>query len=101
MRLRARLGFTVVAVLLVFAVTAFVADKGEALRGAAEKGDAQVQYILGLMYYKGYGVAKNRQEAVVWCRRAADQGHAQADTGQPVVVPSDALRHQGATEPSG
>ena len=30
------------------------------------------------MYYKGYGVAKNEQEAAVWYRRVADQGHAKA-----------------------
>ena len=30
------------------------------------------------MYYEGKGVPKDEQEAVVWYRRAADQGHAQA-----------------------
>ena len=30
------------------------------------------------MYDEGEGVAKDRQEAVVWFRRAADQGHAMA-----------------------
>ena len=75
MRLRSRLGFTVVAVLLVFAVTAFAAAW---LRRAADQGHAQAQYTLGLMYLKGSGVAKDEQEAVVWIRRAADQGLVQA-----------------------
>ena len=78
MRLRARLGFTVVAVLLVFAVTAFAADKGEALRGAAETGDADAQYNLGVMHYQGEGVAQDPKQAATWFCRAADQGHAQA-----------------------
>ena len=73
MRLRARLGFTVVTVLLVFAVTAFAAAW---LRRAADQGHAQ--YTLGLMYYKGYGVAQEPKQAVVWFRRAADQGLVQA-----------------------
>ena len=30
------------------------------------------------MYYQGEGVAKDEQEAVVWIRRAADQGLADA-----------------------
>ena len=72
MRLRARLGFTVVAVLLVFAVTAFAADKGEALRGAAETGDADAQYNLGVMHYQGEGVAQDPKQAATWFRRAAE-----------------------------
>ena len=82
MRLRARLGFTVVAVLLVFAVTAFAAAW---LRRAADQEHAQAQYTLGLIYYnlgliylKGYGVAQDPRQAAVWYRRAADQGHVDA-----------------------
>ena len=51
MRLRSRLSFTVVAVLLVFAVTAFAAAW---LRRAADQGHAQAQYTLGLIYYERY-----------------------------------------------
>ncbi len=39
----------------------------------AEKGDAQSQVMLGLVYLVGsYGVAENAVEAVKWYRRAAD-----------------------------
>ena len=34
-----------------------------------------------------------------WTARSPSSS--QSDTGQPVVAPSDAPRHQGATEPSG
>ena len=30
------------------------------------------------MYYQGYGVAKDEQEAVAWIRKAANQGLVQA-----------------------
>ena len=59
MRLWLRLGFTVVMVLLVFAAAACTAGKVADLRGAAEKGDAQAQYNIGLMYYQGKGVVQD------------------------------------------
>ena len=78
MRLWLRLGFTVAMVLLVFAAAACTAGKVADLRGAAEKGDAQAQYNIGLMYYQGKGVAQDHKQAAAWWRRAADQGLAQA-----------------------
>ena len=30
------------------------------------------------MYLKGYGVAQDPRQAAIWCRRAADQGLADA-----------------------
>jgi len=45
---------------------------------AADQGDAQAQYNLGVMYDKGEGVAQNKTEAAHWYRKAADQGDAQA-----------------------
>jgi hypothetical protein len=49
----------------------------------AEKGDAEGQYDLGLMYLDGLGVPKNDAEAVNWFRKAANQGYtaAQANLG--------------------
>ncbi|HBT97796.1 MAG TPA: hypothetical protein DEB25_09305 [Desulfobulbaceae bacterium] len=47
-------------------------------RLAAERGNAQAQNILGVLYAKGQGVTRNYQEAVNWYRRAAAQGNAQA-----------------------
>ena len=44
----------------------------------AKAGDADAQYRLGVMYAKGIGVSKDRQESLRWYRRAAGQGHAKA-----------------------
>ncbi len=43
-------------------------------RPLAERGDAQAQRDLGLMYNNGQGVPKDYAEAVEWYRRAAEQG---------------------------
>jgi TPR repeat protein len=53
-------------------------DKAEALRYfqlAAEQGDADAQFNLGLMYELGEGVAQNQAEAARLYRLASDQGH--------------------------
>ena len=42
---------------------------------AAENGDSDSQYKLGLCYEKGDGIKQEPTEAVKWYRRAADQGH--------------------------
>jgi uncharacterized protein len=48
----------------------------------ADKGDADVQYNIGILYQKGRGVAKSYSEAMTaaakWYRKAADLGHAGA-----------------------
>ena len=44
----------------------------------AEKGDAEAQYNLGLMYYDGDDVAKDYKQAVKWFSKSADQGFAKA-----------------------
>jgi S1-C subfamily serine protease len=48
------------------------------LRAKADKGDAEAQFNLGLMYANGRGVTKDEAEAVKWYRKAADQGLADA-----------------------
>ena len=56
-------------------------DYGAALQGIrvhAEQGDGWAQYILGLMYDNGDGVAEDDAEAVRWYRLAAEQDHALA-----------------------
>ena len=45
---------------------------------AAEQGNANAQYNLGVMYAEGRGVPKNEQVAAAWYRKAAEQGHASA-----------------------
>jgi len=47
-------------------------------RPLAEKGDADAQAFLGLMYDQGQGVVQDFKEAVRWYRLAAAQGNALA-----------------------
>ena len=51
------------------------------LRASAEAGEAAAQLILGGMYVTGVGVPQDDAEAVVWYRRAAEQGDAAAQYG--------------------
>ena len=44
----------------------------------ADKGFAQAQYNLGVMYEKGNGVKQNHRKAKKWFSLAADQDHAKA-----------------------
>ena len=48
------------------------------LRKAAEQGDADAQYDLGLLYARGQGVETDAAEAVFWFYKAGDQGHKRA-----------------------
>jgi TPR repeat protein/CHAT domain-containing protein len=50
----------------------------QAIVEKAERGDAEAQYNLGMMYYFGEGVTQNDIEAAKWFRKAAQQGHADA-----------------------
>ena len=49
-------------------------------RRAAEQGNAEAQFNLGLMYFNGRGVAQDYKVAAQWYRRAAEQGHAEGQT---------------------
>ena len=49
-------------------------DAAASLRVAAEQGDAEAQYNLGLMYLAGLGVKQDNVEAYAWIRTAAAQG---------------------------
>jgi TPR repeat protein len=44
-------------------------------RLAAEQGDADAQYNLGVCYDNGHGVEQSYTEAVKWYKKAAEQGH--------------------------
>lgn len=48
----------------------------EEIEPLAEDGEAQAQYMLGVMYLKGQGVYPDQPAAAEWFRKAADQGHA-------------------------
>lgn len=47
-------------------------------KSLAEKGDAQAQFNLGLMYHSGLGLTQNEGEAVKWYQKAAEGGYSQA-----------------------
>ena len=62
-----------------FAIIVLLAqDPLDAVRQAANQGDAAAQNSLGFMYANGEGVPKDDAEAVRWFRLAADQGLAEA-----------------------
>lgn len=44
-------------------------------RPLAEKGNAEAQYVLGMMYRAGRGVHRDNKEASKWYQLAAEQGH--------------------------
>lgn len=44
----------------------------------AEEGHVNAQFILGMMYTRGEGVPKNAEAETKWLRRAAEQGHSEA-----------------------
>ena len=65
-------------------------------RVKAEQGNANAQYLLGLMYNNGQGVIQDYKEAVKWYRLSAEHGNGEAqsnlgvmyDNGQGVVQDS-------------
>jgi len=61
---------------------------------AAERGDAEAQYELGLMYANGRGVPEDFMKALEWVRKAAVQGHAEAkDWFVEATKPFERLRN--------
>ena len=73
-----------IALFLLLAVGCKPADAGTSFQETkikAEKGNAQDQFSLGVMYNDGRGVPKDEAEAVKWYRKAADQGYALAQFG--------------------
>ena len=78
--MRRRIVFSVAALIAVLATPSTTTplefkDDAEAVRLAAEQGDAGAQFNLGVMYANGEGVLGNDAEAVRWYR-TAEQGHA-------------------------
>ena len=47
-------------------------------RLAAEQGYANAQFNMGYSYAKGYGLKKDKVEAMKWLRLAAEQGYEDA-----------------------
>ncbi|MGO9605386.1 MAG: TIR domain-containing protein [Candidatus Binataceae bacterium] len=48
---------------------------------ASGQGDAEAEWELGRMYFRGWGVDKNYPEALKWFRKSAEQGNALAAHG--------------------
>jgi len=49
-------------------------------RPLAEQGNAKAQSLIGVMYRRGQGVARNSIHAFIWLSRAAARGDARAKT---------------------
>jgi uncharacterized protein len=64
-------GFTAVACVAQLSATS--------LYEAAEKGDAEAQFNLGMMYSTGLGIEKDDAAAFRWIHKAAEQGHGEAE----------------------
>ena len=60
---------------------------------AADQGDAQAQFNLGVMIAKGRGTAASQTVAKQWLQLAADQGDAQALYNLGVLHQGDASHH--------
>ena len=48
------------------------------VKAAAEQGNPEAQFLLGLQYKVGDGIDKDRGEAVKWLRKSAESGYAEA-----------------------
>ena len=61
------------------------ATAAKELRPVAERGDAEAQYRIGLMYEYGKGYPQDKAQGIVWFRKAADQNHASAQTELAII----------------
>ena len=80
---------TVVAVIVAsgLAATVLLAQGDlDALRQAAEQGDAEAQYSLGYRYATGVGVSQDYAEAARWLRLAAEQGPRSSAASNPALL---------------
>jgi len=62
-----------------------VASAFKEFRASAEKGDADSQYNLGLMYEQGIGISKDETQAVGWYRKSSEQGNSNAQYNLAVL----------------
>jgi len=54
-------------------------------RTAAEAGNSEAQFNVGLMYERGIGVSKDERESLVWYRKSAEQGYSNAQFNLAVM----------------
>ena len=55
------------------------------LRPLAERGDAEAQYRIGLMYEYGKGYPQDKTQGIVWFKKSAAQNHAAAQTELGII----------------
>ena len=55
------------------------------LRPLADRGDAEAQYRVGLMYEFGKGYPQDKAQGIAWFRKAAAQNHAAAQAELGVI----------------
>lgn len=67
-----------VALFLTIAMSAMSQTKYEKYIDAANQGDAEAQYQIGMCYREGTGVRKNMKMSAQWFTKSAEQGHAKA-----------------------
>jgi len=63
-----------------------MSKEAEMFLSLAERGIAEAQYNMGVVYETGDGVAQNFEKAVSWYRKASDQGHAKAQYNLGVCI---------------
>lgn len=55
------------------------------ITAAAQRGDAEAQHELGILYEFGYRMANNQIAALAWYTLAAQQGHAKAAARRDIL----------------
>ena len=69
-----------ITLLIAFSIQAFEIDKKtiDSIKESADKGNAEAQFKMGILYEHGRGVPQSDSESVRWYSQAAIQGHAEA-----------------------
>lgn len=61
-------------------------DLAEEIRQAAENGQVDAQYAMGLLYAEGRGVEYDLVAAYIWLSRAVEQGDRDAEALRHIVL---------------
>ncbi len=74
--------------------SAFAETEFEKTKKAAELGDARAQFYLGWLYWQGYGIEEDYENALYWYIKAAEQGHMEAQRSLGVMYSSERAKIQ-------
>ena len=58
-------------------------------RQLAAEGNADAQYALGVVYFKGEGVSRDLNDSMKWFEQAANSGNVQHDDGRNGYVTAE------------